>query len=336
MPAIVSNEQFAEVFSLAVADRSKTYADLVSNSNAILKLMKDKGSFKEASGPHIRERLKYNQNGNYIRYSGYEILNAVPYELFSDAVFDWKQAAIPVTLSFTDILKNSGQGQILNVMEEHIQDAEDTLEDRFTEDLHSDGTADGGRQIGGLALAVPIVANTGVYGGIDRATVTNWQTKSYDASTDFGGSITAVDKTSMPVIMSTIINATSRGKMGPDCIASSFSHYNAYEQSLQGIQRITDENGSKLGSLGFTSLKYYGAGRSIDVVLEGGIGSAMPADTSYFLDTKSLRFRYHKDRNFTAFGGKRQPVNQDAIVEMIGFMGNLTLRNPIHTSRLRG
>ena len=332
MPAIVTNDQFAEVFSLAVAERSKGYADLVTNSNAILKLMKDKGSFKACSGPHIRERLKYNQNGNYIRYAGFELLNAVPYELFSDATFDWKLAAIPVTLSGEDILKNSGQGQILDVMESHIEDAEETLMDRFTEDLHSDGTADGGRQIGGLQLAIPTVETTGTYGGIDRATVTNWRTGSYDAASDFGGTITAVTSTSAPIIFSTILNSHSRGTKGPNCIASSFDHYNAYEQSLQAIQRITDENG--LGAMGFTSLKYHGSGRSIDVVLEGGIGSAMPTDTSYFIDTKALKFRYHKDRNFEAFGGKRVPLNQDAIVEMIGFMGNLTLNNPLHTAKL--
>ena len=36
--------------------------------------------------------------------------------------------------------------------------------------IYSDGTANGGKQITGLATAVPIVTNTGVYGGIDRAT----------------------------------------------------------------------------------------------------------------------------------------------------------------------
>ena len=34
------------------------------------------------------------------------------------------------------------------------------------------------------------------------------------------------------------------------------------------------------------------------------------------------------------FGGKQQPVNQDALVQHIGFYGNLTLNNPLHVSKL--
>ena len=40
-----------------------------------------------------------------------------------------------------------------------------------------DGTANGGKQVTGLATAVPIVTNAGIYGGIDRSTAVIWQTK---------------------------------------------------------------------------------------------------------------------------------------------------------------
>jgi hypothetical protein len=73
------------------------------------------------------------------------------------------------------------------------------------------------------------------------------------------------------------------------------------------------------------------------VVLEGGIGSAMPQNTTYFLKVgeDGLKFRYHKDRNFVAFGGRQRPVNQDAIVQHIGFYGNLTLANPLWQAKVR-
>lgn len=89
-----------------------------------------------------------------------------------------------------------------------------------------------------------------------------------------------------------------------------------------------------MGKLGFTTLKYYGGGKSVDVLLEGGIGSAMPSNTSYFIDTSALKFRYHEDRNFVKFGGKQMPINQDAMVQHIGFYGNLTLNNPLHMAKL--
>lgn len=330
--ALHNFERLQEVFSLALEDRSKGYADLVSNSNAILYLMKKKGGFKKFSGPTIRERLLYNESGTYTRYSGYQLLNPKPAELFNDAEFNPKLAAVTVTLSGEDILKNSGSNQIKDIMEEHIMAAEQELEDRFYEDLHSDGTADGGKQVTGLQAMIPTVANAGTYGGIDRSAQPLWRTKSYDISADpFGNGIVTISDSTIREIMSRIVIDTTRGKRSPDCFAMSSDHYVAYEKSVQEIQRITDEGG--LASRGFTSLKYYGGGKSVDVVLESGIGSAMPANTTYCLDTKAIKFRYHPDRNFVKFGGKQTPINQDAIVQHIGFFGNLTLNNPLHTGK---
>src|SRR5210317_1306491 len=111
--ALISDERLQEVFSLALEDRSPGYNDLVTNSNAILYIMRQKGQFKTFSGPSIRERLLYNESGTYTRYTGYEYLNPQPAELINDAEFTAKLAAVSVTLSGEDILKNSGRNQLL-------------------------------------------------------------------------------------------------------------------------------------------------------------------------------------------------------------------------------
>lgn len=327
--ALNTNERLQEAFSLALEDRSQGYADLVSNSNAILYLMKKRGQFKTFSGPTIRERLLYAESGTYTRYSGYQFLNPAPAELFNDAEFTPKLAAVSVTLSGEDILKNSGSNQLLDIMEEHIAAAEVELVDRFTEDLHSNGTAS--NQIGGLQLVIPTTVDSGTYGGISRADNAIWRTTTYDANSSFAG-ITAVSSTTVKTIFDNIMIARSRGTKGPNVIVCSQEHYIAYTAATTAIQRINDD--SELGKLGFTNLKYYGAGKSVDVVLEGGIGSAMPANTSYFIDTSALKFRYHPDRNFVKFGGKQTPINQDAVVQHIGFFGNLTMNNPLHLAKL--
>lgn len=327
--ALNTNERLQEAFSLALEDRSQGYADLVSNSNAILYLMKKRGQFKTFSGPTIRERLLYAESGTYTRYSGYQFLNPAPAELFNDAEFTPKLAAVSVTLSGEDILKNSGGNQLLDIMEEHISAAEVELVDRFVEDLHSNGTAS--NQIGGLQLAIPTTVDSGSYGGISRADNAIWRTTTYDANSAFAG-ITAVNSTTVKTIFDNIMIARSRGTKGPNVIVCSQEHYIAYTAATTAIQRINDEN--ELGKLGFTNLKYYGSGKSVDVVLEGGIGSAMPANTSYFIDTTAMKFRYHPDRNFVKFGGKQTPINQDAVVQHIGFFGNLTMSNPLHMAKL--
>jgi len=331
MPSLTSVEKLTEVFSLALEDRSDGYADLVSNSNALLAVMKGMDQFESFSGPTIRERLLYNESGTYVRYSGYQYLNPLPAELFNDAEFYPRLAAVSVALSGEEILRNSGKAQIRDVMKDHIKAAEVELVDRFTEDLHSDGTA--ANQIGGLQLALPTTVGSGTYGGIDRNANPIWRTASYDANSAFAG-VTQVSLTTIKSILDQIVIARSRGKKGPNLILMSQEHFLAYTAATQAIQRIVDDAGG-VGKLGFTSLKYYGgAGRSIDVVLEGGIGSAMPANTTYLIDTSSMKFRYHEDRNFARFGGKQMPTNQDAIVQHVGFFGNLTMNNPLHMAKL--
>lgn len=326
--AFVSAERLQEVFSLAIEDRSKSYADLVSNSNAILAKLKEKGGWKSFSGPSIRERLLYNESGTYIRYSGYGFLNPVPVELFNDAEYTPKLAAVSVTLSGEDILKNAGPAQQLDVMEEHISAAERELVDRFVEDLHSAGSLT--NQIGGLQAAVPTTV-TNTYGGIDRGTVTGWRTGSYNGNSDFSAATAA---NNIHDQYTRVLIAHTRGKQGPNLIAADSIHFRYFQQALVALQRVQKEGG--MSRLGFPSLAFAGAGYELDVVLEGGIGSAQPANTSYFLKVgdDGIRFRYHPDRNFVAFGGKRQPVNQDAVVQHIGFYGNLTLANPLFQAKL--
>lgn len=330
--ALTTTEKLTEAFSLALEYRSPGYQDLVSNSNAILAVMKQKGGWKEYSGPTIRERLLYNESSTYVRYNGAQYLSPAPVELFNDAEFTPKLGAVSVMLTGQEILQNAGANQLKDVMEEHLNAAEMELQDRFTEDLHSAGTAD--NQIGGLQLAIPTTPSSGSYGGISRSANAIWQTTTYNANsiTVAGVAITTVSSTTVrPLFNHAMINR-SRGSKGPNLICCSNQHYQAYDAATAAIQRINDENG--LGKLGFSSLKYYGGGKSVDLVLEGGIGSAMPDDVTYFIDMNSFKFRFNPQRNFERFGGKQMPINQDAVVQHIGFMGELTMNNPLHMVKL--
>jgi hypothetical protein len=325
------SERLQEAFSLALEDRSSGYVDLVTNSNAILFMMKQRDMFTTFSGPTIRERLLYGESGTYTRYSGLEFLNPKTADLFTDAEFEPKMAAVSIVLSNEDILKNSGPSQLKDIFKAHMSAAEDELVDRFVEDLHSDGTA--AKQIGGLQLAIPTNPATGTYGGIDRAVATQWRTRTFDVQTDFGATITQFNAASSQKVMQQVVIQMSRGNKGPNVFCMAAEHYQAYTDSLTTIQRINDENG--VGKGGFTSLKFYGAGKTMDVVLEGGIGSAMPSNVTYVIDTSALGFRYHPERNFSKIGKTQMPVNQDGVVQHVGFMGNLILKNPLHTAKIR-
>jgi hypothetical protein len=82
-----------------------------------------------------------------------------------------------------------------------------------------------------------------------------------------------------------------------------------------------------MAQAGFTSLKYMNA----DVVLDGGFGGGAPVNTMYFLNTDYIFLRPHSQRNFVEIGGERVNPNQDALVKLIGWMGNRP--SPICSSR---
>lgn len=319
-------EKNQEILSLALEDRATGYQDLVSNSNALLAVLKEKNKWKEYSGPIIRERLLYNKTGSAVWYNGYDFLNSAPTELFNDAEYRPKMVAVAVVLTNEEILNNSGTNQLYDVMEAHIAAAENELKDEMDISLQGNGTRFGGKELGGLQLAIPTVVSSGSYGGIARSNAI-WQTSSFDANS-FNTTIgTQVAATTVRPFLNQIVTKRSRGKQSADLMLMSSNHYAAYDAATVSIQRVNDQ--TKLGKLGFQSLKYYGAGRSLDIVQDGGIGSNMPQDATYGIDTDNLWMRYHPERNFDKIGRSMMPINQDAVVQYIGFMGELTMTNPL-------
>ena len=333
MPNIAPLAQYQQVLTMAVESRSSSYQDLVSNNNALLAVMKRKGLWQTYSGPRIRQTL---QVGKQVAqwYSGYDQLLNPAIDLFNDAYFDPKMVVVPIILSMQEILNNQGEQQLMDVYDSYMDAAERALEDTMDAGLYGDGTANGGKQITGLATAVPIITNSGIYGGIDRATATIWQTKTYDAHTVAPTIGTQVSSTTVRPLLNYVMTKQSRGKDYADLMIMSPEHYAAYDAATIAIQRQTNE--TSLGKLGFSALEYVGGGKRAEIVLDGGIGSNMPANTTFGLNTDSLRLRYHPDRNFDrVFDGEGQmPIDKDAIAQFIGWMGELTQTNPMFNWRL--
>jgi hypothetical protein len=333
MPNVTTNASYQQILSMAVEDRSSSYEDLVSNNNALLAVMRRKGLWQTYSGPRIRQTL---QIGKQVAqwYSGYDQLLNPAIDLFNDAFFDPKMVVVPIVLSMQEILNNQGENQLEDVLDAYMEAAERALEDAMDAGLYGDGTANGGKQITGLATAVPIVPTTGVYGGIDRATATIWQTKTFDAHTYSAAIGTQVNATTIRPLINAVMTKQSRNRNYADLLIMSPEHYAAYDAATVAIQR--QQGSTSLGQLGFTALEYIGGGKRAEIVLDGGIGSNMPANTTFGLNTDSFRLRYHPSRNFDKlFEGEGQmPIDKDAIAQFIGWMGELTMVNPLFNWRL--
>jgi hypothetical protein len=334
MPNIVPSTATAyqQVLSMALEERSSSYEDLVSNNNALLAVMKRKGLWQTYSGPRIRQTL---QVGKQVAqwYSGYDQLLNPAIDLFNDAFFEPKMVVVPIILSMQEILNNQGENQLMDVLDAYMSAAERALEDAMDAGLYGDGTANGGKQITGLATAVPITTTSGIYGGIDRANATIWRTNTFDAHSFMAGS-TQVNSTTIRPMLNYVMTKQSRGRDYADLLIMSPEHYAAYDAATIAIQRQTNE--TSLGKLGFSALEYIGGGKRAEIVLDGGIGSNMPANTTFGLNTDSFRLRYNADRNFDKLfdGDGQMPIDKDAVAQFIGWMGELTMTNPMVNWRL--
>jgi hypothetical protein len=237
--------------------------------------------------------------------------------VFTGAEYNYAQAAVAISMSGLEMLQNSGKNAIIDLLEGRIQNAERTLVNNIALDCYSDGTADGGRQIGGLQLLVSSNPNSGTAGGIDRSAWAFWRNKKFSGLTDGGE---AVSSANIQSFMNRLYLQLVRGADKPDLIVADNNFYRFYLESLQAIQRIqsTDE-----AMAGFGGLKYMQS----DVVLDGGYGGGSPVNSMYMLNSDYIYFRPHKDRNFVPIGDERLAVNQDAMVKLVGFAGNMTLSN---------
>lgn len=316
-----ANSSVSDIIATTIQSRSGELADNVTNNNPLLLKLKSKGNVRPFSGGNvILEEIMYNDasTNNTNSYSGFETLNISPNSPISAAQFSIAQYASAVTISGLEMLQNSGKEAIIDLLEGRIKVAEAQLSNRINLDLYGNGTGNGGKNLTGLAAAVADAPGSGTYGGINRATWTFWQNQAFSGVTNGGAAVSAANIQSY---MTQLAIKLVRGTDKADLIVADNNYYNLYVNSLQAIQRVTDP---EMAGSGFASLKFYGGGTSADVVLGGGIGAQQPANHMYFLNTDYIFFRPHKDRNFVPIGGERQSVNQDAIVKLIGWAGNLT------------
>ena len=327
---------WSEITTTTLFNRQRKLADNATKNNALLRRLSQKGKVKPFDGGQaIVQEIEYSENGTYKRYSGYDVLNISPSDVFTSAQYPIAQAAVAVSISGLEMLQNSGKEKMIDLLDSRIGNAERTMQNNISNDAYSNGTADGGKQIGGLQLLVAAINNSGVIGGIDSSVWGFWQNnvQSFAANGLTAGTAT------MQTMMNRAWLAQARQADRPDLFIADNVYFRYYWESLQAIQRITDDRN---GMAGFASLKFMDA----DVVYDGGFqgnatgnvsvlggggswlsSSGAPASTMYLLNTDYIFLRPHTDRDMVPLDPDRFSVNQDAMVKLIAWAGNAALSN---------
>lgn len=306
----------SDIIATTIQNRSGVIADNVTKNNALLSYIRRSGNVKKFSGGNvILQELSFAENGNASWYSGYETLPIAASDVISSAQYDIKQAAVPITISGLEQLQNAGKEKIIDLLEGRIAVGESTMANLLAAGVYSDGTGYGGKEITGLKAQVSATP-TNVVGGIDRNTAVGafWKNQVLDLTV-------ATTAANIQASFNNLWAKLVRGVDRPNLVVLDNNYWSLYMASLQAIQRFTNVSDANLG---FVTLKYMDA----DVVLDGGVGGFMPASTAYFLNTKYLMFRPHRDRDMVPLSpGKRYSVNQDAEVQILAWAGNLTANN---------
>lgn len=332
----IPNSNWGEITTTTLFNRSKVLADNVSKNNALLYRLTEKGKVKPVDGGQaIVQEIEYSENGTYKRYTGYDVLNIAPSDVFTAAQYPFAQAAVAVSISGLEQLQNAGKEKMIDLLDSRISNAERTFRNNLSNDCYSDGTADGGKQINGLQALVSDAPTSGTVGGIARGSWAFWRNTSFSFASNGLVPSTATIQTAMNRLYLSIARQSDR----PDIIVADNTYYRYYWESLQAIQRISNE---KMAQAGFQNLKFMDA----DVVFDGGFqgvtagqgssigggitwtsGTGAPASHMYMLNTDYIFLRPHKDRNMVPLDPDRFSVNQDAMVKLIGWAGNMTMSN---------
>lgn len=328
----------SEIVTTTLRNRTGVLQDNVSRNNALLTRMNKRGRIKTFSGGRtIVQELNYANNSTFVWYSGYQTININPSQVFSAAEFPIRQAALAISISGLEEIQNDGEEAIIDLLEGRVENGEQTFMNGLSQGIYGDGSVTG--SVGGLQLLVAVTPTSGTVGGIDRSQWPFWRNKTFSAATDGGAATNAAN---IIQYMDSLWVQLVRGRDYPDLIVADNNMYRFYLQALQAIQRITyDGNAPDLAESGFMSLKYLNS----DVVLDGGYQGqsadplpfqtssgtsavgGVPATTMFFLNTNYIHFRPHARRNMVPLDPDRFSVNQDAMVRILGWAGNMTLSN---------
>lgn len=305
------NATFTELVSTTHRYEKKKFTDNVTKHNGLLTLMKERGNIKTdaAGGTEIVVPLTYAENQTYQRFNGLDTLNIGQSDVISAAKYDWQQAAIHVVSSGREIKINNSEERLINLAKTRLNVAYATAANNMSIDLYSDGALP--NQIGGLKHIIT-EDGTGTVGGIVSGTYTFWKNKFEEVAGDAAYA-------TLKAAMNKHWLALNRGADKPDLLVASHDFYAMYEGGLQDNQRYAD---AKMASLGFESLKY----KTASIIFDDNANFGTTAELIYFLNTKYLYLMEHPDARWTE-DDEKVPVNQDAVVIPLYWMGNLCCSN---------
>lgn len=316
----------SEILASTLERRTAKVQDSVTNHNIVAQQMKEHDMIEtNVSGRSLFEEINYAENGTFTRYTAAQTLPLSNNQVLTVAEFEPKQFAVAVVINGREKRMNSGKEGIIKLLKNRIKVADATLENNFNADIFSDGTADGGLQIGGLRLLVAKTPTSGTVGGIDRSLSSNAWYRNYKfaTATDWTGG--ACNASNIEEVYGRVLDNTQQNANGPKFIIAGKTHYGYVRAAAQAKQMITD---TKLAKLGYRNIVFC----EVPVVLGSSVNlggqTLIQDDLSYFIDPQSISLKVYSGAYMEPLK-MIQSINQDAEAQLIIFMGNMTMNRAV-------
>ena len=128
----MSNPNFDTLLSTTLDNYRETLTDNVFNSRPVLFHLMEKNRLRMLSGGNkIVEPLIYDE-GQAGSYGEWEQLSITPQDGITAAEFDWKSLYATIAISGLEEAKNSGEEQVISLLEAKTMQAEQTLKNKIS------------------------------------------------------------------------------------------------------------------------------------------------------------------------------------------------------------
>jgi hypothetical protein len=295
----MANVNIGEIAASTMEFYHKSFVDNIFKKRVLLDHLKQNGGVKMYPGGRlIRVPLMYRTSSTVQRVNGAEALDLTYQDTLDAAEYAYELYNVSITFTLEDELKNSGEPQVMSLLEAKIKQAEMSLSESVNTDLYT-GTATDGDIIG----LDTIISTSTTIGAISGSTYSWWR-----------GNVDATAETLSVSDMRTIKNSCNLGNGGSNVsmIVTTQTLFEKYHALLtatyQMNQPVPTKETQRVGDAGFTSVEFEG----VPVVMDESASTGK----MYFINKDNFKLGIHRDANF-ARKPKSEPADQHLHVEHI-------------------
>lgn len=320
------------VFSTSLANYKQTLADNISTSNAFFYELKRRGFWESRDGgAYIAEDLLY-ELGQADTYDGYDELADTPTDGITQVLYQWRQAAVPI--SYSEKERKMNKHRIVNLVKAKIRQAEQGIIELFNKMLLQGGLAGSGSSLvdpyqSGVTGAYGIeplgslvsldVTTSRDIGNINQASNTWWRNRTKTSTaTTFSEFLAEWDN---------MYNTCARGPYGPpNLIICDQTTYELLNQAYYIKYRTQIPSD---GNYPFENLKFRKAHVIFDEFVPdvfSNVANTNTYGTAWFLNVETFRVAVEAETDFTMTPFAKPPKGDSRLAHIL-FMGNTTINN---------